>query len=355
MFKACIHTVVFCFCSLAANSQYRQDLFRVINKSDGLPSLLNHRVYETSDGFLWIASQTGLIRYDGKRFELFSAYFSDSNSITANIVTDLQEDSSGQLWIGSFTNGLSVYNLKTGKWKQYRRPTVDANPVYAILDIHRDKQNAIWIGTGGRGLLKYNPSQNKFTSFLPDKLFSIDSADVNNNTVREIADDPDDKNILWLACMTALFRFDKSSGTFNRYENLKQGKKSWKDNSFHSLLPLKSGMIWLGTWGGGVIAFNRKEKSFYNYPIQPKAYADNNLSANIVFDLYPISDSSLYVATYDSGLVEFNLASKKYSPVITNETGISREEVRPILSISATSNNCLWVCGLNNIYLSHPA
>ena len=306
---------------------------------------------ETSDGYLWLATTNGLARYDGSKFKMFYSFYADSNTITGNNVTDLEEDRNSQLWISSFSSGLSVYNLKTGVWKQCRHPTPDGNPVYRICDLHLDAAGNMWIGTMGRGLLRFDDRKHVFTQYLLNKSLTVDGSNPDHNTVRKIADDPEDKNILWLACMDGLYRFDKNAGRLTQFENIKQGTKSWKDNCFHAISCKNEKVIWLGTWGGGVVSFDRITRSFSNYPYDNKNYLLDNLSTNVVFDLYPVSDTSLYVATSDNGLLEWNITSHQFHPVKLPETGANESAGKTIMGISVTSNNCLWLCGSNNVYL----
>src|SRR5689334_5604224 len=81
----CLLTIVILW-AIPSYPQYYKNAFRTIGKADGLPSLLNNKVYETSDGFLWLATQNGLARFDGKQFKMFYSFFADSNSMTGNTV-----------------------------------------------------------------------------------------------------------------------------------------------------------------------------------------------------------------------------------------------------------------------------
>jgi ligand-binding sensor domain-containing protein len=85
MRKAYCCIIIQCLVALTSNAQYQPNPFRVISRSEGLPSPLIHKVYETSDGYFWVATQTGLARYDGRSFEMFYAHYADTNTITANI------------------------------------------------------------------------------------------------------------------------------------------------------------------------------------------------------------------------------------------------------------------------------
>ena len=111
------------------------------------------------------------------------------------------------------------------------------------------------------------------------------------NTVRKIADDPEDKNILWLACMDGLYRFDKNAGRLTQFENTKQGTKSWKDNCFHAISCKNEKVIWLGTWGGGVVSFDRITRSSLVIILTTTritCWTIYQLTLSLIFILYPI-------------------------------------------------------------------
>ena len=69
----------------------------------GLPQNTVHSVLQTRDGFLWIATEGGLVRFDGLAFRVYDT--ENTPQFRSNIVNDLKEDGSGTLWI-STTAGL---------------------------------------------------------------------------------------------------------------------------------------------------------------------------------------------------------------------------------------------------------
>ena len=85
----------------------------VYNNTNGLPTSDANSVVQTSDGFIWIGSYSGLIRYDGNEF-----YRYDSNTGVSSVVS-LFADSKDRLWIG--TNDSGVFMLKDEKFKEYDR------------------------------------------------------------------------------------------------------------------------------------------------------------------------------------------------------------------------------------------
>ena len=64
---------------------------------DGLSQTIIYDILQDRQGFLWIATQDGLDRFDGYDFRVFKNLSDDPNSLTANTVTDLQEDGSGHI------------------------------------------------------------------------------------------------------------------------------------------------------------------------------------------------------------------------------------------------------------------
>ena len=78
------------------------------DNSTGLPTSEANAIAETSDGFIWIGSYGGFIRYDGNSFELYRA--------TAGIasVVGLFVDSQDRLWIGTNDNGAAVMDRVGG-------------------------------------------------------------------------------------------------------------------------------------------------------------------------------------------------------------------------------------------------
>ena len=72
------------------------------NETNGLPTGEANAVLQTRDGYMWIGSYGGLIRYDGTTFRNYS----EEGSILSSSIRSLFEDSQGRLWIG--TNDISL-------------------------------------------------------------------------------------------------------------------------------------------------------------------------------------------------------------------------------------------------------
>jgi ligand-binding sensor domain-containing protein len=74
---------------------------------NGLPVSLYYSVLQSSDGYLWMGSSSGLVRFDGKNYKIFFSDYTDTNSLSDNIISDMIEDDDQNLWIAGVIQGLS--------------------------------------------------------------------------------------------------------------------------------------------------------------------------------------------------------------------------------------------------------
>ena len=112
------------------------------NNTNGLPTSDANAIAQTSDGFLWIGSYAGLIRYDGNSFERI-----DSTNGIAN-VRCLFVDSRDRLWIG--TNDSGVFLMSKGSLQQWDKE--DGLRSVSIRSITEDEGGIIYIGSAAAGV-----------------------------------------------------------------------------------------------------------------------------------------------------------------------------------------------------------
>ncbi|HEX9005637.1 MAG TPA: two-component regulator propeller domain-containing protein, partial [Blastocatellia bacterium] len=83
-------------CSLNVRAQYRFDVWTTDN---GLPQNSVYSILQTRDGYLWLATLDGLVRYNGAQFTVFN--HANTRELTSQRLKTLSEDSQGNLWISS--------------------------------------------------------------------------------------------------------------------------------------------------------------------------------------------------------------------------------------------------------------
>ena len=107
------------------------------DNQNGLPTSEANAIVQTEEGFIWIGSYSGLIRYDGNTFE--------NMSINAGIssVVSLYVDSQNRLWIGTNDSGISV--MEDGQFRTFNRN--DGLKSLSIRSICEDELGNIIVGT----------------------------------------------------------------------------------------------------------------------------------------------------------------------------------------------------------------
>ncbi|MBK6267267.1 GHKL domain-containing protein [Marivirga sp. S37H4] len=145
---------------------------------------------------------------------------------------------------------------------------------------------------------------------------------LSQNTVEDIIQD--ESGFIWFATQDGLNRFDGIN--FKKYYFKINDKNSLSNNYVKSLYEDKLGNLWIGTYGGGLNKFDKKD-SFKRY-----TYDKNNLgsiSDNVVYSILQSSDSILWLGT-KNGLNRFNMVTdhfERFTVSSQNSTSISNDVV----------------------------
>ena len=116
--------------------------------SERFSSGLINDICQDKYGYIWIATENGLNRYDGYRFTTYLSTPEDVHTLGSNIVTKLFSDSKGQLWVGTRL-GLARYDYVADRFVRYRFPDQEIPRVTSMLE---RKNGEFLVGTSGRGL-----------------------------------------------------------------------------------------------------------------------------------------------------------------------------------------------------------
>ena len=103
--------------------------FERYTDEDGLSQNVILDICRDQKGFLWIASYTGLNRFDGYGFKIYTKDTNNPNSISSNRIRTIFEDSAGQLWIGSDGGGLNNFNRETETFTHYTHNPKDSTSI----------------------------------------------------------------------------------------------------------------------------------------------------------------------------------------------------------------------------------
>ena len=107
-----------------------------------------HTLAQTTDGYLWLGTATGLFRFDGIQFQSYRPQ--SGQAYHQRNVVSLYATPDGGLWVGYWYGGVSL--IKDGAVTDYGKP--EGLPSSAVLAFARDRQGAIWAAAGKDGLIR---------------------------------------------------------------------------------------------------------------------------------------------------------------------------------------------------------
>ncbi|CAN5575768.1 hypothetical protein BH10ACI4_BH10ACI4_20810 [soil metagenome] len=146
IFIALLAVAACCACNRTYALDQQASLSRLSRQSwstdNGLPQNSAHAILQTSDGFLWIATEGGLARFDGYQFRIFDT--ESSPRLPGNDIHCLLEDQSKALWIGT-ASGLT--RLMDGQTTTYT--VADGLPSDAIQSVLQTSDGTFWVLTSG--------------------------------------------------------------------------------------------------------------------------------------------------------------------------------------------------------------
>jgi len=224
--------------------------FNIIKELEDYSGNKTIAIIQDSIGFMWIATEDGLFKFDGQ--SVFSYYHDDNdpNSLPANR-TD-------------------------------------------ILFI--DRKHNLWISTTA-GLCRYNPEMDNFIPLINDKNLR-GSAGIYVNAIAE------DKNgQLYIANEHMVYKYNSEKDLFSKVTELGKGK-------INSLVFDDNNNIWIGaTQNGGLYYFEQNENKLISYFNNPKS--SQSISNNEIFDIKMI-DKKLWIATYGAGVDVYDTSQKTF-------------------------------------------
>lgn len=226
---------------------YKTTVFHSENTAGRIQSNKILAIYEDKNGFLWIGTHMGgLFRYDKHR-NTFDHYFHDTNnsrSLSNNNVWAIQEDKDGNLWVGT-ERGLNILRKETNDFDHIVKNQTPTLTYDFITDIHRSSANELWVSTemGLNKLVVTHKEGEELYSF-ENYLYQEDNANKSlHNYIYHIEELLiDGKLTLWLSTKKGLKRLKDSV-----LQNFIIPNKPLSHSFFRSILSVKGSFPYLIT------------------------------------------------------------------------------------------------------------
>ena len=127
---------------------------KLLTTEDRLSNSLITQIYQDSKGYVWIATEDGLNRFDGTSMIVYHST-GEEHSLASDYTHRVYEDSHGRLWVGTI-DGLQTYSRERDEFSDVKIEVDGKEERPHVTDIAEDSDGNIWIGTSGLGILKYD-------------------------------------------------------------------------------------------------------------------------------------------------------------------------------------------------------
>lgn len=142
-------------CSVFAQESHIR--FKRITIDDGLSLSSIYCIYQDRMGFMWLGTEDGLNKYDGRKFTVYRSDPLNENSLAYKWIELINEDHLGQLWLGS-RGGLTCFNPQTEQFTQFKKASARGLTNDTITAICPVGDSCVWVGTIN-GLNRININQ----------------------------------------------------------------------------------------------------------------------------------------------------------------------------------------------------
>lgn len=140
------------FCLNKASAQNNRPFNMKDYRMTELSSNLINKIIQDSNGYIWVATDYGLNKFDGIKYTQYLHLEKDSTSLLSNNVKTLMIDKKGILWIGS-NKGIQYYNSLENSFKTISFPENLSPHVSNIIELH---DGQMWVTTAGSGTFSIN-------------------------------------------------------------------------------------------------------------------------------------------------------------------------------------------------------
>jgi len=321
----------------------------LVNNDNSLQSSHVTSIVKDKEGRLLISSEGGgldIYNLDDKSFihinEKNQDYFS---GLDANYIQTIFIDSKKNIWIGSWDRG--IYFLKNGttRFINYTTKNTAGLKSNGVFSFSEDRTGRIWIGTFIKGLHYYDNVSNSFVH-CNSKPFA--DSGLNNAFIRKVLVDSD--NVLWVGTVLGLYRVtlkanDGFTVTSMSGAMLKNMPNHRSIQTILSIYESNDKTVWIGTDGGGLFSYNKKNRAFLNYNDFP-GFTEKSVRA-IISD----NNGCLWVSG-GSGLSQLDFRNKK-STNFNKDDGLIENDFNNN-AVSKDGNGELYFGGYGGVNYFNP-
>jgi len=218
-------------------------VFQTIGDEQHIPDNVVTRLLQDNQGFIWIGTPSGLIRYDGYRFKRYLRVANKINSLGGNFIVDMTITPDGKMWVISEPGGIAIYQPDTDDFQRLHlaADTAQQKIEQYTRTLTSDSDGTVWLG-GRNGFMSMSSTGSDLT------FYDFDNDMASNLTQIRVLLSTEDS--LFIGAKEGLFVLNKAG------KQLKKVNLPFNtDNAVTQVLSLaldNSGNLWIGTANQGL-------------------------------------------------------------------------------------------------------
>ncbi|MGL5346135.1 MAG: ligand-binding sensor domain-containing protein [Peptostreptococcaceae bacterium] len=314
--------------------------FTNIGVADGLSQSTVDEIYQDSRGYMWIATNDGLNRYNGYEFKVYKYGENKTKTLSSSKIVDVLEDLEGNIWVAT-NNGLNKIDPKTDNIVRYMdKDNGGSLSNFNITEMLITKDKKFLVATID-GLNLYDEKKDEFIRILGKE------NELTSQFIYSLGDD--EHGNVWVGTSEGLDVLSKQLNPLKKYEN--NGENSISESAIYNITYDQKGYMWIGTAESGLIKLNIKNNEVNSYIYDEKdknSIPDNNIRCSFIDkkgDLWIGTSNGL--AKYNSQKDNFNM----YKMKVGDKNSLVNSKVN---SITQDKGGLLWIGTYSGISLLDP-
>ncbi len=302
-----------------------------------------HSLCFDRNGTLWVGTPKGLDRFDAAtgRFIHYRHNPADPSSLSADDVNVVYLDSRGQLWIGMEGGGLDRVEPNQKGFVHYRKAAGTTRQLshLDVISLTEDLQHNLWIGTRNGGITVRSP-RDTFSYYSYDE---NQPGGLNNGSIYAMYQDP--TGLMWVGTYSGgVNRLSTDRPKFTLYRNSPNKLDQLSNNNVLSILEDKAGNVWVGTDGGGINLLAKGASAFRSYQHQPTT--SRSIGSNYVLAITEDSKGRIWTGNYKGGLSRYDQATNRF----VTDPALAQVSVSSILEMG---DGKLWLGTFDNVLINY--
>ena len=215
------------------------------------------QIVQDDQGFMWLGTQYGLLRYDGYAFKAFTPDPARPGSISGVFIESLFKDRSGSIWVGS-DQRLDRFDPSTETFKHFPLGTTSRSSIgVSVAHISEDAEGILWLSTGD-GLFRLDPTSGQTRRFGHDP---ADPRSLSSSDIKSTLEDRSGR--FWVATRAGIDALDRATGQVTLHVPMLEFREM-------SMLEDRAGTLWiLHHSGTGIAILDRKTQRLRHLMLTP--------------------------------------------------------------------------------------